>query len=135
MRVAVVYFGASEKLSVLAQAYAEGVTKQGHSVTTIDGLKESVNLFVYEYLILGTEPMSLFSSKIDIAVWQNLKNMGHIDGRATYAFLLKKGLGANRSLQLWMKWLESCGLLLMLSDIVVRASEAKYIGERIHIYK
>ncbi|MEM9423396.1 MAG: hypothetical protein AAF975_01250, partial [Spirochaetota bacterium] len=128
MRVAVVYFGQSERLAAVASAYAEGIRKQGHDVQVLNGLKDSVNLFIYDYLVLGTQPTSIFTGKIDISVQHSLKNLGHIEGKASYAFLLKKGLWAGKSLQLWMKWLESCGLLLMLSDVVVKVNEARLIG-------
>ncbi len=135
MRVVVVYFGSSNKFIGIAKAYVEGVSRQGHDVTLINGLKDSANLFVYDYLILGTEPLQRLSGRINIAAQHSLKNLGNLQAKPAYAFLLKKGFFANKSLQLWMKWLESCGLVLMLSDIVVKENEARLIGERINICK
>ena len=137
MRVAVVYFSSNTqgRLSQVARAYAQGVGKQGHDVTLINGLKDSSNLFIYDYLLLGIEAYSLLSGKLDNSARQSLKNIGNISGKAAYAFLLRKGLWASKSLLLWMNWLESCGLVLFLSDIVVKPSEARSIGQRLNIYK
>ncbi|WGK68422.1 hypothetical protein P0082_08000 [Candidatus Haliotispira prima] len=136
MRVAVVYFSqeVQGKLAAIAKAYGEGLSGQGHDVVVINGLKDEANLFIYDYLVLGAEPVSVFSGRIDNSVQHCLKNLGQIDGKVAYAFLLRKGLWAFRSLQLWMRWLESCGLMLMLSDIVVRPSEARLFGRRLNIY-
>ncbi len=137
MRVAVVYFSRETqgKLVSLARAYVEGVSKQGHDVALINGFQNASSLFIYDYLILGAEPLSALSSKIDPSVQHSLKNMGHIDGKFSYAFMLKRGLWGSRSLLLWMKWLESCGLLLLLSDLVAKTSEARLIGQNMNIYK
>ena len=137
MRVAVVYFhrDIDGKLANIAKAYCDGISAQGHDVTLINGMKDQSNLFIYDYLVFGAEPISIFSSKIDVAAQHSLKNLGHIDGKSSYAFLCKKGLWSGKSLQLWMKWLESCGLLLLLSDLVVKPGEARLIGQRLNIYR
>ena len=137
MRVAVIYFhqDAGGKLANIAKAYCEGISAQGHDVTLINGIKDPGNLFIYDYLIFGAESISTFSSRIDVSAQHSLKNLGHIDGKSSYAFLRKKGLWSGKSLQLWMKWLESCGLLLLLSDLVVKPGEARLIGQRLNIYR
>ena len=67
MRVAVVFFSGRNRdgMMRLAQALARGIEKQGNQVDTFEGARDSnAKLTIYQYIVVGAEPMGTFGGKI-----------------------------------------------------------------------
>ena len=135
MRVAVVYFrNGSEKVRNIATSMARGIESQGHQVSLVDAETESdTRLSIYEYIVLGTSSDSFFSSKIPSRISEYLKNAGKVSGTKSYAFLVKSGLFASKSIHLLMKSMEAEGMFLKISDLIATPEEAELIGKKLQI--
>ena len=135
MRVAVVYFrNGSEKVRNIASSIARGIESQGHQVALVDAENENdTRLTIYEYIVVGTSPVSFFSSKIPSRISEYLKNAGKVSGSKSYAFLVKSGLFSSKSLHLLMKSMEAEGMFLKISDVISSAEEAEIIGKKLQI--
>jgi menaquinone-dependent protoporphyrinogen IX oxidase len=135
MRVAVVYFEKEKgKLAEIAESMARGIGDQGHDARVINGILDTnAKLSMFEYIVIGTAPISLFSKKLDESVGQFIKSSGVITGKRCYAFVQKKGFRPFRVLQELMKLVEKEGVILKTSDVVNSKEEAAYIGKKLHI--
>ncbi len=137
MRVAVVYFEKEKgRVSEVAEALAHGIGEQGHDVKVVNALLDTnVKLTMYEYIAIGTAPLSPFSKKLDGSLETFVKNAGTVTGKRCYAFVLKKGFRTFGVLQGLMKLIEKEGVILKTSDIINSKEEAAYIGKKLHISK
>ena len=136
MRVAVIFFSGRnrDKLMGLAKAVARGIEKQGNQVDTFEGARDlNVKLTIYQYIVLGAEPVGTFGGKIPESVRTFLASAGAVAGKKAYAFVPKATFGAAKSLAALMKCMESEALLLKSSDILRSPTEAEEIGKRLHI--
>jgi len=135
MRVAVLYFkNGSEKVKDIASHLARGIESQGHQVTLVNGDTDTDSkLTIYEYILIGTAPNSLFSGKISERISDYLKNAGRVSGTKCYAFIVKKGFFVSKALQRLMKCMEKEGMFLKISDIITSKDEAEAIGKKLHI--
>jgi|SRR5208283_3954814 len=136
MRVAVVFFSGQkrDKLMGLAKAIARGVGSQGNQVDTFDGARDpNVKLTIYQYVVLGAEPIGSFGGKIPETVRTFLASSGTVVGRRSYAFVSKATFGAAKSLSALMKCMEGEGMLIKSSDILRSPAEAEEIGKRLHV--
>ncbi len=135
MRVAVLYdMNGSERVRDAASAMARGIESQGHQVTIFNMETDTdAMLTIYEYIVVGTAPTSFLRSTISGKIADFLKNAGKVSGTRSYAFLIKKGFFANKSLQLLMKSMEQEGMFLKVSDIIGTKEEAEYIGKKLRI--
>jgi len=136
MRVAVVFFSGQNrnKLMGLAQAIARGVGSQGNQVDTFDGARDpNVKLTIYQYVVLGAEPIGSFGGKIPDVVRTFLASSGIVAGKRSYAFVSKATFGAAKSLSALMKSMEAEGMLIKSSDILRSPAEAEEIGKRLHV--
>jgi len=123
-------------MSDIVHALARGIEKQGHDVTVVDARTESgKSLTSFAYIAVGTVAPSAFSKTVSAAVNAFLKTAGHVSGKRSYAFILNKGLRKGRVLSSLMKMMESEGMYLKKSDILVNAAEAEAVGSRLHIDK
>jgi menaquinone-dependent protoporphyrinogen IX oxidase len=136
MRVAVVFFSGQNrnKLMGLAQAIARGVGAQGNQVDTFDGARDgNVKLTIYQYVVVGAEPIGNFGGKIPESVRNFLASSGAVSGKRSYAFVSKATFGAAKSLSALMKCMEGEGMLIKSSDILRSPAEAEEIGKRLHV--
>jgi flavorubredoxin len=136
MRVAVVFFSGRNRdgLMKLAQAVARGIEKQGNQVDTFDGVKDaSAKLTIYQYVVIGTEPVGAFGGKIPESVHTFLAGAGAVAGKKCYAFISKSTFGAAKSLSALMKQMEGEGMMIKTSDILRSPTEAEEIGRRLHV--
>ena len=66
MQVCVVYAAKSresgDKLKAICQSFAKGLEMQGHQVDIISAYDET-RLTPYDYVIIGSEPVSFFSAE------------------------------------------------------------------------
>ena len=136
MRVGIVYFSHVKrtKLSALAAGLAEGIRAQGHLVDIIDGsLDVNTRLTVYNYIVIGIEPLTVFGGKVPVKTGEFLANAGLITGKKCYAFSLKSSLRPQKSLSKLMRLMEHEGMYLKKSDVINSAAEATVIGKHLHI--
>jgi len=136
MRVAVVFFSGRNRDLVmnLSKAVARGIEQQGNQVDTFDGVRDpNVKLTIYQYVVIGTEPIGTFGGKIPETIKPFLATSGNVAGRKCYAFVTKSTFGAAKSLAALMKTMEGEGMVLKTSDILRSPAEAEEIGKRLHI--
>ncbi len=138
MRVAVVYFPGSkrEKIAKISKALAQGIEGQGHQVDIIDaGMDVNSKLSVYQYLAIGAQFTSAFSSKLPEQVNRFLKNAGMVSGKRCFAFILPRPILAGKSLTNLMAAMEGEGMFIKYSDVVQDEAVAREIGKRLAIEK
>jgi flavorubredoxin len=136
MRVAVVFFSGQNRdgLMRLAQAVARGIEQQGNQVDTFEGARDSnAKLTIYQYIVVGAEPVGTLGGKIPETVKTFLSGAGAVSGKKSYAFVSRSTFGAGKSLSALMKCMEGEGMLLKTSDILRSPAEAEEIGRRLHI--
>lgn len=137
MRVAVVYFqSGSSAVKKTAEALAQGIASGNHMVDLIDGETDiDKKLTGYEYLCIGTTPISAFRGRISDRISNYLAGSGMVSGKRSYAFIKKKGFGSSRALKTLMKSMEKEGMMLKTSDILCSVEEANAYGKKLHIKK
>jgi menaquinone-dependent protoporphyrinogen IX oxidase len=138
MRAAVVFFGGSsrDKILGLARALARGMEAQGHQVDIVDGDHDiNAKMTMYQYVAVGTEPLSGWSGKISERIGQFLSSAGMVAGKRSFAFVAKNMVGCSKALSRLMKSMETEGMLLKFSSVLSSAQEAEEIGKRLHLEK
>ncbi|RKX79896.1 MAG: hypothetical protein DRP87_01565 [Spirochaetes bacterium] len=136
MKVAVVFFADKnrEKLLNISKALARGVEAQGHHVDLIDGFKDvNSKLTIYEYIAVGTAAVSPFGGKIPERISKFLSSAGIVAGKRSFAYVLKEGLRAGKTLVKLMNTMEHEGMFLKYSEVLCSPEEAEEVGKRLHI--
>ena len=136
MRTAIVFVPDRnrDKLMNTAKALARGIEANGHQVDLVDGSRDvNTKLTIYEYIAVGTEQTSFFGGKIPDRVGHFLREAGLVSGKKSFAFVLKRPVGAVKTLSRLMKEMEHEGMFLKLSDIITSPAEAEAIGKRLRI--
>jgi flavorubredoxin len=136
MRAAIVFFSTTSRDRILgmAKALAKGIEGQGHQADIIDGDHDvNARLTIYQYLAIGTEPVSGLGGKIPEKVSQFLNSSGMVSGKRSFAFVSKSTFGAGKSLSRLMRSMEHEGMYIKNSAIIATAAEAEQIGKRLHI--
>lgn len=136
MRTAVVFFSSNsrDRILDLARSLARGMEVQGHQVDIIDGDHDiNAKLTMYQYIAVGTQPLSSFSGKIPDKVGQYLNSSGMVSGKRSFAFVSKNMFGAAKALARLMKRMEKEGMFLKYSAVLNSPQEAEEIGKRLHI--
>ena len=70
MQVCILYCGVDQntKLKALADSIATGISKNGHQTAVLNALVDTdKRLTIYDYIVVLSEPISLFSSKVIFA--------------------------------------------------------------------
>ena len=136
MRIVVVFVPGQnrEKLLSIAKGLARGIEQQGHQVDIVDGSRDvNTKLTIYEYICIGTEPVSLFGGRIPGRIGEFLGSAGIVAGKRSFAFVIKKGFSAMKALSRLMKTMESEGMILKFSEILMSVEESVEIGKRLKI--
>ena len=135
MQVCVLYAGRtreSDRLSGLAKAVAKGIETQGHQVDVINMYEEGVRLTIYDYVVIGSEPVSFFSAQVPQQISAFLAQAGTVSGKRCFAFI-SGGLRKGKALQNLMKAMEHEGMYLRLSDIITKKDAAEAIGKHLNV--
>ncbi len=118
----------------IAQGLARGIEKQGNQVDTFEGARDSnTKLTIYQYIVVGAEPVGTLGGKIPDSVKTFLSGAGAVTGKKSYAFVSKATFGAGKSLAALMKCMEGEGMLIKTSDILRSPAEAEEIGRRLRV--
>jgi hypothetical protein len=103
-------------------------------VDTFDGERDNnIKLTIYQYIVLGAEPVGSLGGKIPDSIRTFLASSGIVAGKKCYAFVPKATFGAAKSLSALMKCMEGEGMLIKSSDILRSVTEAEEIGRRLHV--
>jgi hypothetical protein len=118
----------------LSKALAKGIEGQGNHVDVYDGAKDTnVKLTMYQYVVIGAEPVGTFGGKVPLSVQPFLAASGVVSGKKCYAFVSKAMIGAEKALTALMKGMEGEGMFLKNSDVLRSPQEAEEIGRRLHV--
>lgn len=135
MRIAVIYFsgGQRQRLVDVSKGLSKGLETQGHQVDLIDGDRDvNTKLTIYGYIALGVSSPTVFGGKIPENANKFLANAGIIAGKRCFAYTLKYGLRASKTLSKLMGIMEHEGMFLKYSEILTSSLEAEAIGKRLH---
>ena len=135
MQVCILYAGRSNespKLRSIAEGLAKGISAQGHMPTVINMNADQERLSIYDYVIIGTEPASMFSAKVPERISRYLAQAGAVSGKRCMAFV-SGGLRKNKTLLNLMKAMEGEGMMLRTSEVITKADEALAIGKRLNV--
>ncbi len=135
MQVCIVYAGKDRnggKLKEIAGAFAKGMEAQGHQADVLNAYDADSRLTRYDYVVIGSEPVSFFSAKVPEIVKKFLCQAGLVSGKRCMAFI-SGGLRKGRTLQNLMKIMESEGMILKLSEVISKPDEATAIGKRLNV--
>jgi len=114
------------------RALAKGMESMGHRADIVDAWTEDgMRLPGYEYIVVVTEPVSLFSGKILANISKVLGAGSSLVGKKSAAFVKKSGLFNSRALSNLMKAMEKEGMKVNWSDILFNAPHAEAMGKRI----
>ncbi len=135
MQVCVVYAGKDREgtaLRTIAQALAQGLNAQGHQTDVVNAYTDDTRLTRYDYVIIGSEPVSFFSARIPEILSKFLAQAGTVSGKRCLAFI-SGGLRKGKTLQNLMKTMEKEGMILKLSEVITKPGEAMAIGKRLNV--
>ena len=138
MRVCVLYCGNKAndaELKALASKMAQGISEDGHSVDIFDmDLEMGKIISFYDYVVVISRSVSLFSKNIPSRVLTFLRAAGSISGKRCSCYITKKQcIRKGATLQTLMRTMESEGMYLKVSDVLSNANYAYAVGKRLHI--
>ena len=136
MRVGIIFISDNkrEELLAIAKEMARGVESQGHHADIIDGTRDvNTKLTMYNFLIVGTAALSGIGGKISDKVGNYLASSGMVGSKRSFAFVLKYGMRAGKTLLALMKAMEHEGMFVVFSDILSNPLEAYETGKRLTV--
>ncbi|AFG37687.1 hypothetical protein [Spirochaeta africana] len=136
MRTAVVFFYESNRDAALAAAkgLCKGIEAQGHTCDIIDGNTDvQTKLSAYQYICIGHQFSRLLTGRVSARAQEFLSQAGLIGGKRCFAFIMKKGFAAQKTLKRFMDLLESEGMFVQFSDQLQSPEEAELIGKNLQI--
>lgn len=135
MLVCVLYAGRTReggKLKAIADSLAHGIASQGHQVDVVNIYDGETRLTPYDYVIIGSEPVSFFSAAVPANIQKFLAQAGTVSGKRCLAFI-SGGLRKNKTLLNLMKTMEGEGMILKLSEVITKPEVAQAIGKRLNV--
>ena len=136
MQVCILYAGKSresDRLKAVSEALARGLAGNGHIADVVNMRTEEKRLTIYDYVIIGTEPVSFFSASVPGEISKFLAEAGTVSGKRCMAFVSGSGLRKNKTLLNLMKAMEGEGMILKLSEVIKNPDEAQAIGKRLNV--
>ena len=136
MRIALVFFPGKNRNRIVStgKSLAAGIESQGHTVDLVDGSRDvNTKLSIHQYIVVGTEQISLFGGRVSPKIGEFLKNAGMVTGKKCCAFVLSKPIGAQKALARLMKTMEAEGMFLREQAVISSPGEAEAFGKRLQI--
>jgi menaquinone-dependent protoporphyrinogen IX oxidase len=137
MRVCILYAGAggdNERLKRMSGALAKGIESNGNTVDMFDmALEEGRKISFYDYVVIGTESMTFFGGKIPQIVTSFLRSAGTVSGKRCMAFVRKSGMRSQKTLSALMHAMETEGMYLRTSDVLLNDDYAAATGKRLNV--
>jgi hypothetical protein len=133
MRIAIISAPAHRKgVPDYVTALAKGMESMGHRVDVVDAwTDDGVRLPGYEYVVAVAESASLFGGAISEALAKTLSGASSLVGKKGAAFLRKTSPFTGKALARLMRSMESEGMVINWSDIILSAPHAEALGKRI----
>ena len=135
MQVCILYAGRNRedsKLKTISDSLAHGIASQGHQVDVVNIYDGETRLTPYDYVVIGSEPVSFFSAAVPANIQKFLAQAGTVSGKRCFAFITG-GLRKNRTLLNLMKVMEGEGMILKLSEVITKPDMATAIGKRLNV--
>ena len=121
------------KLVEVSKGLSRGLETQGHNVTILNAYTDNdKRLSYYDYIIVGTESIGLFSAKTPEILAKFLREVPGATGKRSFAFNLKS-LRCAKQLCYAMRDMEREGMFVTSSGTIRNASEAEAVGKRLQI--
>jgi len=134
MRIALIVAGvrAGGSLGAFADSISKGMQAMGHRVDTLDAWNgEGTRLPGYEYIVVLSEPLSPFSSKLPDCLPKILSSASMLVGKKSAAFLRTSGFFSVKAMSNLMRAMEKEGMFVNWSEFVAKASQAEAAAKRI----
>ena len=134
MRIALIIAAAHSggTLGAFADSISRGMQAMGHRVDTLDArTEEGTRLPGYEYIVVLSEPISLFSSKLPDCLPKILSAASMLVGKKSAAFLRSSGFFSVKAMSNLMRAMEKEGMFVNWSEFVAKASQAEAAAKRI----
>ena len=132
MRVAVIFFSGQkrEKLMQLGQGGRAGHRKAGKPGRHLRRpAGREVRLTIYQYIVVGAEPLGTFGGKIPETARTFLRlRRERLPGKSPTRSFRRRHSAPRKSLSALMKSMEGEGMVIKTSDILRSAMEAEEIG-------
>lgn len=123
----------SEKLLNIGKALASSLESKGNIVDILSVYTDSdKKLSFYDYLVVISEPMTLFGGKINPKLKTFLSSCGQVSGKRA-ASIISSGIRKNKAMYDLMRTMESEGIILKTSEIITKAGEAKVFGSKLNV--
>ena len=136
MNIAIIYCpksNTSSNLEKISKALAKGLEEQSHMVKVFNAYVDTDQRLTYsDYIIIGTEPLGLFSSKVPDQLRNFLRVVPGAAGKRCLGFV-SSGLRQNAALQNLMKVMESEGMFLTLSEIITKENDAYTMAKHLKL--
>ena len=136
MNIAIIYGGkssSSPKLEKIAKALAKALEEQLHMVKIFNAYVDTDQRLTYfDFIIIGSEPMGLLSSKVPEQIRNYLRVVPGAAGKRCLSFI-SGGMRANAALQNLMKIMETEGMFLTLSEVLGKEGEAYALGKHLKL--
>ena len=134
MRIGVVSVTAQRReIPEYIKALVRGMERAGHRVEILDAWTEDgFKLPGYEYIAVCAEASSRWGGKMPDVLAKVLGCTSGLAGKKSAAFLKKTSpFFINKALSNLMRAMEKEGMLVNWSDILINATQAQAMGERI----
>lgn len=123
----------SSKLHEISTGLSRGLESQGHNVTILNAYTDTdKRLSYYDFIIVGTESVGLFSAKTPEVLAKFLREVPGAAGKRSFAFNTKSPRCA-RQLVMTMKDMEREGMIVSGSLTLKNAQEGEAVGKRLQI--
>ena len=135
MQVCILYCGVNQntKLKSLADAIATGIGKNGHQTAVLNALIDTdKRLTIYDYLVIISEPVSVFSANVPSYISKFLEGAGTVSGKRC-ACVISGGIRKNKALLNLMHEVESQGIIIKTSEILKKEDEARAFGSHLKV--
>lgn len=131
MRVAVLCVPAGDRsvLGKFALALVNAFEAAGHRAEFVDWDTGIMRLAAFDYIVLGSEPVGI-GGKIPAKVAELLASAPGVAGKRSMAFLLKRGLFAERALSRLMSAMEAEGMRVNYAELMARPEDAVALGRQ-----
>lgn len=136
MQVCVIFGGSSpdrEKVKEVAKRIANGIGRNGDNVTLLDAYRDTdKRLILFDYIVVVTETMTMFSAKIPEAISHYLENGGNISGKRG-ACVLVGGFRKSKGLHNLMRKVEGQGVILKVGENISKGDDAEVFGLHLNV--
>ncbi|OHD13248.1 MAG: hypothetical protein A2086_16920 [Spirochaetes bacterium GWD1_27_9] len=128
MQIAVVYIGNAPLIVECAKTFVKELSNKRHFVTLINGILEKPRMGQFQYIMFFVQSDNLFEKIYYTKLTTFFNEVGNINAKYASLFTDRKFLG-DRSFNLYMKKIESEGLILHETEIFKNTKEIELIAK------